>query len=59
MTSLWRRALEAAPGVGRWLDGKQRDLNIGRLIRPAWPIRAGLTPEPAAAGGIRTRTSVR
>ncbi|HEY8814810.1 MAG TPA: hypothetical protein VIP57_06870, partial [Candidatus Dormibacteraeota bacterium] len=51
MTSLWKSAVKAAPGVERWLDGAASELRVGKLPRPAWPIVAGSIARVCEARG--------
>ena len=51
MSTLWRRTLEVAPELRRWVAGQRRDLGVGRLIRPAWPIVAGSVVRACAERG--------
>src|ERR1700732_3110294 len=41
--------MAAARALERWVDGSLKDLEIGRLPRPAWPIVAGALARACAA----------
>src|SRR4030081_395616 len=49
MSSLWKSTIAAAPALERWIAGQSKDLEAGKLPRPAWPIVAGAIARACAA----------
>src|ERR1700682_3668681 len=49
MSSLWKSTIAAAPALERWIAGQSKDLEAGKLPRPAWPIVAGAVARASAA----------
>jgi len=48
MSALWERTISAAPPLERWVSGRETQLDVGRLPRPAWPIVAGAVARACA-----------
>ena len=48
MSTLWESMIAAAPALGQWVGGKTKQLDVGRLPRPAWPIVAGAVARACA-----------
>src|SRR5882762_9551954 len=49
MSALWKKTISGAPALERWVGGQARQVDVGRLPRPAWPIVTGALARACAA----------